>query len=118
MGNAVMRIFNVNNWKYYELKTLLVFLILERFGDIMANAGSTHLNVLLSANGDLASFVALKTKLQSSYGEDLGFELMEGTKDSVIARIDLKSWQKCVAPDESEGESEDDDVIDRELYLE
>merc|ERR1712228_180775 len=104
----VITMFNVANWKQYELKTLLVFLILERFGNILLNEGNTYLNVKLSLNGDENAFVALKTKLQSSYGEDLMLEPIEGTEYNVV-QIDLASLNKCIEPELSTSESDDDD---------
>lgn len=113
--------FNVSNWKNVELKTLLIFVILERFGDIMLNQGLNHLNIKL-INQDITSNTEevidiIKNKLISSYGDKMQINSVD---DSMIT-IDLNSLSECFEAEnatETESDSDDESLIDREVFLE
>ena len=88
----VMTIFNVSDWQYVELKTLLIFIILERFGDDFLNQGSNFLNIKLTQNDETDDQMIdmIKNKLSLSHGD----ELKIGDINHNIIAIDLTSWSQ------------------------
>ena len=113
----IVTVFNVADWTHIEIKTLLVFLILERFGDVLVNDGTVFLNVKIGKemNCDMEQFAILKEKLTASYGEELKLDVHGN-----IVQIDLQSWQKCMDSKQgvdTSGSESDDDLYDREVKL-
>ena len=115
----IITIFNVSNWHNVELKSLFIFIILERFGDDMLKQGSNILNIKVTTQQQ-EQIDVIRNKLISSYGNEIQIDYIN---DYMIA-IDLNSWSQCISNDmyldeQSDIDSDDDEsLIDKDVYLE
>ena len=93
---SIEYVLNLSDWKYNEIKVVIIYFMLEDCGHEHLDAGRRYLYVKISDQGNEEDLDNIVGYLMDGYGHDLIVDILSSdtSQNNNILRIDLNSWQE------------------------